>query len=423
VARRMRWALAAVVAAGLALVAGLLGPANGVLPVSAPASPQLRAQPAPAALPTIWDRAQQAQNPALASNEPAPKASEASPAGLGGVRLFSGRPVAAEPTHWDLCGVGLVPIPKAVPEAPLSAASAAERAMGEKMAAILGGPPQLPAHWGEQAVNRVFEGVRAVLPQRGPRGRALAIMLSAPNAAEALVGEAERGTDPVVGRWASATCARYDAPPCAARASRAWARMDRSNAAAWMALWAAEPQAEPEVVTALSNATRFDMYGSRIAAELVAAVPAEEPEYLRMEMVIRGIGMDAALPDSTGEFVRRRCVSASAGAALPPWCNTVANVMVNHGDSQYARGLGARMGERMGWPAERLKALREDHQRHFDGQVAAFRETEKFYSCDHIKPVFQVMRAVLEVGEYQAWMQHPAVMAAMGAMAASAPRR
>jgi hypothetical protein len=262
--------------------------------------------------------------------------------------------------------------------------------------------------------------VQAVLPQRGPRGRALALMLRSPNAAEALVGEAERGTEPVVGRWAVASCARNGAPPCAARAARAWALMDRSNAAAWMALWAAEPQAEPEVVAALSSAARFDLYSSRIAAELVAAVPADEPEYLRLEMVVRGIGIDAALPDSTGQFSRRRCISVSTDAALPPWCNPVANLMVNHGDSHYARGLGARMGERLGWPAERLKALHDEHRLHIFGQEAAFRDTEKFYSCDHIKPVFQVMRAVLEVGEYQAWMQHPAVVASMGA---SAPGR
>jgi hypothetical protein len=421
VTRRMRWMVWAGLAAALALAASWLGLGSGVFRGSAPgpAPSQLRAQPASAALPTIWDRAQQAQNPVPATNEPAPRASEPPPARLGGVRLYSGFPVAAQPAHWDLCGVGLVPNPKAVPEASLSAASAAERAVWEKVAAVMGGPPQLPAHWGEEAVDLVLGRVLAVLPQRGPRGRALALVLRAPNAAEALVIEAERGTDPVVGRWATASCARQGALTCAARAARAWVLMDRSNAAAWMALLAAEPQAEPEVVAALASTTRYDRYSSVIAAELVAAVPADEPDYLRMAMANRGLGIDAAMPDQRWELSMGRCLEASNGAASPPWCNTVANLMVNHGDQSHARGLGALIGERLGWPEERLKALREKFRFHSYGQDAAFRNAQKFYSCDHIKPFLQVMHAVLEVGEFQAWMQHPAVIASMGASAPS----
>jgi hypothetical protein len=409
VARRNRWVIWAGVAAGLALVAGWLGLADGVLRGSAPgpvtAPPPLRAEPTSAAVPTIWERAQQAQNPAPASTQPAPKAGEAWPAWLGGVRLYSGLPVAAQPANWDLCGVGLVPNPKAVPEAQLSAASAAERATYEKVAAAMGIPLQLPAHWGEEAVDRVM-------------GRVL--MVRAPNAAEALVSEAERGTDPVVGRWASASCARRGAPTCAARAARAWVLMDRSNAAAWMALLAAEPQAEPEVVAALTSTTRYDRYSSVMAAELVAAVPADEPDYLRMAMVNRGLGIEAELPDQHWELSMGRCLKASTGAALPTWCNTVANLMVNHGDQNYARGVGAQIGERLVWPKERLNALREESRLHDYGHEAAFRNAQKLYSCDRIKPVLQVMRAVLEVGEYRAWMQHPAVMMSMGA---SAPGR
>ncbi len=341
-----------------------------------------------------------------------------------GVQLFDKATLlaAAQPTHWDLCGVGRVPAPQQPPSPPLSAASQAERAMLAKVVAVMGGPPVLPAHWGEEAVDRVFGRVLNLLPQRGPRERALALMLRSNNPALDLLQEAEAGTEAVVARWAVASCERVGAPPCRAQAARAWVKSDRSNAAAWLALLIAEPQSEQQVQQALASTTRFDLYEQWITAELVAAVPADEPEYLRMALAIRGTGIDAALPIHLVQPLLARCGAPAATAALPAWCPAVAELMVTHGDSPFARAQGTRMAERLGWPAARVKALRNEVHRFQMAQEDVFRDTEQFYTCDQIRPTLKAMLAVPELGSYRAWLQHPMVAERMRAAASSAAR-
>jgi hypothetical protein len=233
------------------------------------------------ATPSAEDTARRAQEPASASAVLAAKVKSLSVSGANSDVPTSGADsTSGAPTHWDLCGVGRVPIPKAAPSGRLSAASAALQASIEKYAAQHGIPAELPPHLGDEAVSQLLERTIQVLAQRGPRGLALASYLARPESPDELVQKAERGTDAVVARWAVASCKRVQGAHCESRAARAWVRLDPNNAAAWAALLEVEPQAESEVMVGFAASKHFNLYERWITAEFLSAVPADAPEYL-----------------------------------------------------------------------------------------------------------------------------------------------
>jgi hypothetical protein len=410
--RRFSWgALLALVAAALLWWLLRSGPEAGpqaagpALAASASASSPFNGEIAgsplgPASAPPVLASEVKAQSTAV---------SDAGAAGAGTLALNSA------PTHWDLCGVGKVPIPA---EPPLSAASAAERAAFEKAWGTGGIPPELPRHWGEDAVASLLARTIASLPQRGPRAQALANYLAEPSATRALLQQAERGGEAVVARWAVAACARGDVEPCAARAAHAWVRADPQNAAAWAELLQGDPVAEREALAGLTASKQYNLYDQWITVELLAAMPRDTPEYLQKGLVFK-VSLDTAVTHSNGFGVMRRCFPKPPTGQLPPWCGPLVELMATQGDSHMARSLGVRLGARLGWPESRVKVLQAEIDRFNSGRMNALvGGTSQPFSCGEVRPLVKVFAAVEELGEYRAWMQHPAVVEAMAASAA-----
>ncbi len=368
-----------------------------------------------------------ASNPAAAQEPPAAagppvalagKVQSPSPSPIG-ARLFDNAALlaAAQPTHWDLCGVGQIPIP---PAPPLSAASAAELAALTKQWGPLNLVPELPRHWEEDRVASVLAQIMASLAQRGPRAQALAKYFAGAQGTTALLEQAERGGEAVVARWAVAACGRPEGESCAARAARQWVRADPQNAVAWAELLQADPTAESQALAGLAASTQYNFYDEWIAAELLAAVPAGTPEYLLRGLAIKvSLDLDPVFPPGLG--VMRRCRPEPPGKPVPLWCAPLVELMLSQGDSHAARFFGMRMAMRLGWPAERLKAIETELDRFSSSKISGlFGVSPQRFACDEIRPLTKVFADMTRMGAYKAWLQHPEVVQAM---AASAPSR
>lgn len=184
--------------------------------------------------------------------------------------------------------------------------------------------------------------------------------------------------DPLVQAYALRAC-RSDAAAssaCQALSPQNWARLDRDNAAAWLAV-AADPRVETEEqLDALQQAAR----GGRVdnhAATLHALVQAAQPPGIDdLDRLTMARELAGARGDWLGtEALRRHCSSAALrDAARVPACEAIAELMVTRAQSLPDLLMAREVGQRLGWTAERLDGLRDETdaltalERQFDGQ-------------------------------------------------------
>jgi hypothetical protein len=294
---------------------------------------------------------------------------------------------AAAPTTWDLCGVGHMPKPRA------AAASAQETWLA------------LPEPLGEQAIQVAAERTLAKLPNAGPRGQLLALLMQGADAAE-LAALARSSRDPVAMRWAVAKCSTSAQTACGGLSARDWVRLEPDNAAAWLTLWAAEPAADDEVMAGLRASTRHQTHQRSLSATLLEAVPADVPPYLQALLVAAVIGTEAAMQDSTGSQLLKRCKSPLLpGTAQQAQCEFVADLLTSCGDGWNDHLVGTALGKRLQWPKERIQALEAEHQAFVNAAMPWDADPQR-WSCVQVEPMLAMQRDIPRLGEYAAWQRH-----------------
>ena len=190
---------------------------------------------------------------------------------------------------------------------------------------------------------------------------------------QALVRLAERSADAWVYRAAVAhvcrsgnTSAERGASPCARLSPSQWQQRDPSDAAPW--LWQAEIAAARQdaaaVDAALAQAARLpqlsspvgQLYGPLLAHADVRALPPLS----RVGVLMGVIGVTAALPIPV-HVVTSHCTTEKL--MLPERrerCDALARLFVDQAPTLMQRAVGARLGERLGWPAERVRELEDE---------------------------------------------------------------
>lgn len=289
--------------------------------------------------------------PVLAPEPPAPQSASA-PASVGAVAATT---ASSGPTVLDLCGVGRLPAPPSEP--------GTER-----------DPLGLPTPLGRDADDTVRPLLEAALQAQGPRGQAAALLL-APDlladtglrqrSAAALATQARASGDPLLIHLALALC-RWDGPArdCGVSA-RDWVRVDPANAAAWLALAHDEPGARAEVLAGLQQARHHRLQYGALTALMLQHWPAGQPEYLQLMQIAQVANMESVL--SVGALagalaLRDLCPGGLApGTAERQACDAVVRQMVEGGDTLAARGQGIALARRLGWPAEVVQAMQDEH--------------------------------------------------------------
>jgi hypothetical protein len=170
-----------------------------------------------------------------------------------------------------------------------------------------------------------------------------------------------------------------------------WASMDRDNAAPWVALAskahnAGDTTAEYAAYAQAAKATVFNSYALSLMSYAEPALPEDASPLERYTLLTRLIGAQSANPFGQISGLSRHCsVETASDAAARSQCSELAELLVTNASSLIEAMIGTSIGARMGWPEERLAALRD----RLDAlkQIAVQRSAtgpEDMWSCDVI---------------------------------------
>ena len=255
-------------------------------------------------------------------------------------------PVAAEPAAsaspvWDLCGLGRLPVP--------AGSTASER---------------LPGPVGEDSLQAWLPAWRARLEAGDARARAASLLFASggqPGDVTALVQLARSARDPVIWAWAFGSCGGgMHAEPCGQLDAAEWARDDPGNAWPWLLLGEVDPQRRREALAKAAKAARVQTFAGQLVDQVLRAAPPDMPRYLRRQPMLDAMGTEAMLHSPALAYLSDEC-GASGGRHAD--CQAVAEHLSQRADTWHGVGQGIALGERLGWSAERLAALRDERRR------------------------------------------------------------
>ncbi len=293
-------------------------------------------------------------------------------------------------THWELCGIGRLPVPQGAP------------------------PDAPPPHIMLEAATSLVPRWEAALATAGPRTLAAARragLMGVP-AGEAAVTLAmtEGSPDPVISAWATQACGNDGA--CLDASSRRWQQLEPDNLAP--RLWALRGTQKLDLTAlqALAQARRYHVHFGQLGASMLAAWPAGEAPFLQTEMLIRTIGIDAAAALPALLPLSRSCREGSAQADIRDACQRIARTMLQHSDSLMGVGIGMGLGRAAGLPVAELEAARamvhEAYQANetLDGHMA-----DQPWSCTSNTQLVEWVGEVQQYGEWRALQRRLAARA------------
>jgi len=203
-------------------------------------------------------------------------------------------------------------------------------------------------------------------PSCGPREDA-ALLQGARPYLDGLAAIATASSDPAAYGLAYLSCTGTDgtAPGgCAQLSARQWAQIEPQNALPWLfvAGEASGQSQAPLVADAVFRASQahgIDSHWRLYAKLLDASALQGQGVDVRNDVAIAAMGMAAATRFAPYQPVFAYCASdALADANRRQVCDDLANMLTEHADTTTGLMVGTRMGERLGWPATRLDALR-----------------------------------------------------------------
>jgi hypothetical protein len=185
-------------------------------------------------------------------------------------------------------------------------------------------------------------------------------------ARDALASMALNTRSPQVYAFAMAACQghRKDGV-CLQLSPEQWARLDPDNAVPWLHVAAdardrRDASATAEALFRVSRVSRSDAHWGGLTSLVLARLPADLPILDKVALASEVLALESALPPPFVP-VSQYCSAAEVrDANRQQTCADVAEVLVNKGSSLIDVALGASIGQRVGWPAERLSALQDE---------------------------------------------------------------
>lgn len=217
--------------------------------------------------------------------------------------------------------------------------------------------------------------------------------------------------DPAVYAMALLMCAGPAAPDadgaCRRLSLQRWAQMDPDNAAPWLLL-AGEARArrdsaaEADAFSHAATAHKIDSYSGSVLAFAEPEVPHDATPLDRLYLAIQAIGVETAAPLSRYDSVALHHCPADAmpDDTVRRQCDSLAELLVTKSSSLIDLGVGASIGARAGWRAERVqKLMLEQHalMQAIMSQSAA--DEGKPWTCDAVSRVDAYLRQRVHLGE------------------------
>jgi hypothetical protein len=186
-----------------------------------------------------------------------------------------------------------------------------------------------------------------------------------------LVQLASGAGDPALYALAFAICGKWssEAVPvdaCQRITVSEWTRLDPDNAMPWLLIAQAarnksDTQAEALAFAKAATAHKIDDYSSAVFAFGLTELPQGIVPVEKMALAIELMGIEAALPSPALSETSRYCSDAALQRdEIHAECNSIAELLVTRGNNLLTLGIGARLGGRVGWPAERVERLSQE---------------------------------------------------------------
>jgi len=129
----------------------------------------------------------------------------------------------------------------------------------------------------------------------------------------------------------------------------------------------------------------------------MARLPTDTPEFERWALAVRLIGTEAAF--SMPYFVVSQYCSVTdvRDSNRQQICSAVAEVLSSKGTNLMDLGFGTTIGQRAGWPAERVAALREEHDALSQVSSSITTDAARPLSCAALQ---KLARYAVDLGRY-----------------------
>jgi hypothetical protein len=207
-----------------------------------------------------------------------------------------------------------------------------------------------------------------------------------PRARDELASMAALKGTPQLYAWAMRACqAQRGEGMCRMLSADQWARLEPSNAMAWLhaaadAKLRRDEAAVAEAMYRVSLAGKSDARQGALASTVLAKLPPEADLLARV-----GLALELAKLDAKAELplvaASQYCgANEMRDANRQQVCASVANVLTKRGGTLAEATLGTSIGERAGWSAERVLAAAEEHDA--IAQLSAVGLAGEAWSCN-----------------------------------------
>ncbi len=174
-----------------------------------------------------------------------------------------------------------------------------------------------------------------------------------------------------------------------------WARIDSDNAAPWLLLAGKartrhDSAAEADAFSHAAAAHRIDSYNYSLLAfgepELSPNVTPLERSYLATEVI--GVGAAIGLPEYSIASHHCSLDAMQDSATVRQQCDSLAELLVTKGANLLDLGIGKTIGERAGWPSERVKKLVLEQHALMQAIIQQTpSDNDKLWTCDALSRV------------------------------------
>lgn len=248
----------------------------------------------------------------------------------------------------------------------------------------------------------------AMEASKDARARAAAHFFQSGDAShrDALVREAQSSGDPQIYAWAYAACSRPDAVggACQLISTEQWIRLDTSNAFPWLAIGMEAKQrndtaALDDAMFHVATAARMDAGWGQLPSALLEHVPPGDVNLLgAYGLVTDGFGVDAGVPIHYFTASQYCKADKLADANRRETCERIAHLFVERSMTVTDTMVGTLIGNRLGWPAERLRSLQQEREVLFNTSIVES-EFDPSSSCDELRHKLERVRALASAGE------------------------
>ncbi|MGY4830319.1 hypothetical protein ACVNIS_17240 [Sphaerotilaceae bacterium SBD11-9] len=210
---------------------------------------------------------------------------------------------------------------------------------------------------------------------------------------------------PQVYAWAMRACQNERGEGmCQLLSADQWARLEPHNAVAWLQV-AVDAQARldaaavAEAMYRVSHSSRVDAHWNGLTSLVMARLPAEVPALAKGALVEELMTLEAGV--ATPHLIASQfCTEADVrDANRRQTCSAVADVFQARGTTLTDVGLAATLGERVGWPADRVDALRDERDAVLQVYNQRAAEVRERWGCAALDKTTRRLAEVSQQGE------------------------